>query len=156
MVIACVTFAWTPLLGAGDIIAFGIICIIAGACVGADIVLPPAMQADVVDYDALRNGRRRAGLFFALWGMATKLALAVAVGLAFPLLSLAGFSPNGPNAPFALDALAFAYGGAPVLLKLGVIALVWNFPITERRQRLIRRRLERRDQPGGGPQRSQT
>ena len=48
------------------------------------------MQADVIDLDTLRSRQSRAGLYFALWGVATKLALALAVGIAFPLLALAG------------------------------------------------------------------
>ena len=35
------------------------------------------MQADVVDIDTLRTGRQRTGTYYAIWGMATKLALAL-------------------------------------------------------------------------------
>ena len=65
---------------------------------GADLVLPPALQADVVDFDRLRSGQARAGLFFALWSMSTKLALALAVGITFPApQSFSVFRRTGPT-----------------------------------------------------------
>jgi Na+/melibiose symporter-like transporter len=123
---------------------FFVICIATGMALGADVALPPAMQADVVDLDTLRTGKSRAGLFFALWSMATKLALAAAVGFAFPALDWLGFKPGGANDDAAILSLAVIYAIVPTVLKLGVIILIWNHPISARRQEIIRRRLDRR------------
>ena len=77
-----------------------------------------------------RTGEERTGLYLAFWALATKLALAGAVGIAFPLLGAAGFEPGaGRFEPAGLTMLAFLYAGLPVLLKLGAIALVWRFPL---------------------------
>jgi Na+/melibiose symporter-like transporter len=111
---------------------------------GADLTLPPAMQADVVDLDSLRTGKRRAGAFFALWSMATKLALACAVGLAFPALDLLGFDGNGPNDRATILALAILYAGVPTVLKIVAIVVAWNHPITAKRQALIQKAMNRR------------
>ena len=105
MVWACLWFAMVPLLGPGDFWPFLAICVLTGMALGADLVLPASMQADVIDADTVETGERRAGLFFALWGMATKLALALAVGLAFPILSFAGFDSDGDNPQGALVTL---------------------------------------------------
>lgn len=140
----CAVFACVPLLGAGDSALFLAISLLTGLCLGADLALPPAMQADVIDLDTARTRRQRAGLFFAIWGMATKLALAAAVGIAFPLLDLAGFSADGGNTPAALFALAALYALAPVVFKLGAILLMRRYPITPERQRRLRARIERR------------
>ncbi len=145
MLLACGAFIWVPLLGPGDILAFGVICVLTGMALGADLALPPALQADVVDLDTLNTGQRRAGLFFALWSMATKLALACAVGIAFPALELFGFDPAGGNDAGALMALAVIYALIPVVLKLGAIAVIWGHPITEERHAEIRRELDARD-----------
>jgi glycoside/pentoside/hexuronide:cation symporter, GPH family len=100
------------------------------------------MQADIVDVDTLGSGARRAGLYFALWTMATKLALAIAVGIAFPLLDRAGFDPaRDNNAGFALTALALLYAALPVALKLITTALVWNYPLDAAAHALLRRQL---------------
>ena len=139
MLWAIAVFVLVPLLGPGDHWWFLLICVLTGASLGADLTLPASMQADVVDLDTLRSGRQRAGVYFALWGVATKLALALAVGIAFPLLDLAGFSAQaGHNSGFALLALAALYSLLPAAFKLAAVALVWGYPITADRQRRIR------------------
>ncbi|HUB97956.1 MAG TPA: MFS transporter [Stellaceae bacterium] len=143
MLMAMAAFVWVPLLRPGQEAAFFVICLVTGAALGADVALPPAMQADVVDLDRLRTGQARAGFYFAIWGMGTKLALGSAAGAAFLALDALGFQPAGPNTPHALFALAAAYSLAPVALKACAVALVWNYPLTEQRHAIIRRRLER-------------
>lgn len=142
----CAVFVSVPLLGAGDIGWFLAISLLTGLCLGADLALPPAMQADVIDLDAARHRQDRAGLFFALWGMATKLALAAAVGIAFPLLDLAGFRAGGGNDPAALFVLAALYSLLPVAFKLGAIALMRGYPIDAARQARLRGVIARRRQ----------
>ncbi len=142
MLLACLAFVWVPLLVPGQIVAFGLICVVTGMALGADLALPPALQADVVDYDTLRSGQHRAGLFFALWSMSTKLAFALAVGIAFPLLGAFGFIPSGNNEATAILALTAGYALVPVVLKVAAIVIVWGFPITAARQSIIRKRLD--------------
>lgn len=141
MLWACAAFVWVPLLGPGDFWGFVAICVLSGVSLGADLALPASLQADVVDLDWLESGRRRTGLFFAVWSMTTKLSLALAVGIAFPVLELTGFATGGENSSVALGTLAALYGLVPVAIKLVATALVWNFPITEAEQDGIRRRL---------------
>ena len=143
MIINCVFFAAVPLLGAGDAMLFLVICVLTGLCLGADLTLPASIQADVVDVDTAAGGERRTGLYFAFWCMATKLALALAVGVAFPALDLAGFDTDGGNTTWALLSLALLYGGAPILFKLGAIGLMWRFPLDESTQRYLRARIAR-------------
>jgi GPH family glycoside/pentoside/hexuronide:cation symporter len=143
MMIACVFFALALRLGTGDVMAFGVICVATGLALGADLLLPPAIQADVIDIDTLASGEQRAGMYFAVWGFATKLALASAAGIAFPLLARSGFDPNGlsANEP-GLAMLSFLYCGLPVLLKVTAIAVMWNFPVDAATQAAVRQRIE--------------
>lgn len=143
MIAACCAFLTVPLLGEGDFVAFAAVCIVTGMALGADLALPPAIQADVVDYDTLRNGRSRAGLQFAFWGMATKLALAVAVGLALPGVEVFGFDPAAPTEK-GITAVMVIYALLPVVIKTVAIAAMWRFPLTADRHAVIRRRLEGR------------
>lgn len=145
MLLACAVFVCVPLLGPGDGAWFFAVCVLTGLALGADLVLPPSMQADVIDLDRLRSGRERAGLYFAIWGMGTKLALALAVGIAFPLLQLAGFEavPGGGGA-LPLFALAALYSLVPVAFKLASIALMRGYPITAARHDRLRRRIASR------------
>ncbi len=151
MLWAALVFAFVPLLGPGDQLWFLAVCVLTGVSLGADLTLPASMQADVVDLDSLHSRQSRAGLYFALWGVATKLALALAVGIAFPLLELAGLEPGGESAtPFGLFTLAALYSLLPAVIKLGSIALVAGYPITAARQRRIRRLIEARGARGAG------
>lgn len=93
MLWASAMFVWTPFLGEGDLLAFTIICGPSGLSLGADMALPASIQADVVDLNSETSGQQRTGLFFALWSMATKLWLALAIGIAFPLLDLIEMRP---------------------------------------------------------------
>jgi Na+/melibiose symporter-like transporter len=141
MLIACAAFVAAPWLGPEHAWMFVPICIVTGLALGADLVLPPAMQADVVDLDTVKGGPGRAGLFFALWAMITKLAMALAVGLAFPLLSLSGFVVGGGNPPAQLLALGAIYAWLPIAFKLAAVALIWKFPLTASVQAELRARL---------------
>ena len=142
MLWACVMFAWVPFLGPGDTVAFAAICVLSGASLGADLAIPASMQADVIDLDRVRSGRRRTAFFFALWSMASKLALAMAVGIAFPVLGAIGFSAEGVNPPHALLGLALLYAFLPVLFKLAATSLVWRFALDATRQKELRSQIE--------------
>ena len=143
---ACLVFVWVPLLGEGDVWWFLLITVLSGVSLGADQALPSSMQADVIDLDRLKSRRQRAGLYFALWGMANKLSLALAAGLAFPLLDLFGFDPQAEvNDASALFALAALYALLPVAFKLASIWTVAGFPIGPQTQARIQRLIQRRE-----------
>ena len=116
---------------------------ITGMALGADLALPPAIQGDVVDVDTWRHGRARAGTFFALWSMATKLALALAVGVALPSLAALGFDATAVDAEGRL-VLVVIYAVPAVVLKGLAITLVWGFPLTGAKHAVVRRRRQRR------------
>lgn len=145
MLLSCAAFVAVLFISPGQWSIFLAVCIVTGAALGADLALPPAIQADVVDYDAWKFGRPRAGMLFALWSMASKLALAAAVGFAFPALDWLGFDANAvDNPPQALLGLVVIYALIPVVIKLITVALVWAHPLSARRHTAIRRRLARR------------
>ena len=143
MILACAAFAVVPALSAGAENTFMLICILTGAALGADLALPPAIQADVADYDRWRFDVDRTGVQFALWGMATKLALAAAVGLALPSLAWMGFDPELPSEA-GRSALIVIYAGIPVVIKVFAIAVIWKFPLSAARHTAIKRRLKQR------------
>ncbi len=123
MVAAIVAFVWAWGLGPGDDVAFAIICALSGVALGADLALPPSLLADVID----RDGRARpTGAYFGLWTLATKLNLALAAGVALPLLGALGYAPGGRE-PGALSSLAFVYAAVPCVLKLGAVAALYAF-----------------------------
>lgn len=125
MLLASASFIAVPFLGDGDLVLFVVICVLSGFCLGADLMLPPSIQADIVAADAQTTGEQRAGAYFGIWNVATKLALALAVGIAFPVLEWSGFDANRDSqSEEGLLTLGLLYGGLPVLLKMGAVALV--------------------------------
>jgi Na+/melibiose symporter-like transporter len=129
MIVAIVAFVGAAGLSAGDTTAYAIICALSGLALGADLALPPSLLADVIG----RGGvHRPAGAYFGLWTLATKLNLALAAGVALPLLAALGYAP-GTRAPAALSALAFVYAAVPCALKLGALAALRRFHVLARR-----------------------
>ncbi|KGE04850.1 MFS transporter [Pseudohaliea rubra] len=141
---SCLFFAGAPFLGPGDTAWYVAIVAGTGLMVGADLSLPSAINGDLIEWDEWENGQRRPGLFFALWGTASKLAFALAVGTIFPLLDLVGFSAQGGNTDQAVRLLAVLYAGPSIALKLVAVAMMARFPINEAVHSDLRRRLEAR------------
>ena len=142
MLFTCSVFAFAPLIGQGNWLAFGALAVATGLTLGFDLALPAAIQADVIDVDTASSGEQRSALYFAAWSLATKLSLALAVGIAFPLLAVFGFVAGGQNDATALTALAVIYAWVPITLKLGAIGLMWNFPLDETAQGDLRTKIE--------------
>ena len=142
MVYASLLFAPAALLGEGDVFWFAVISITTGLALGADLSLPPAIQADVVDHDTATTGEQRTGVFFALWSVATKAALAISSGTALIVLDFSGFVAGGENDGTALFTLAALYALAPAVLKLIAVAIMWNFPLDEAEQTRLRSKIE--------------
>jgi len=115
MALAIAVFVWAATLGAGDIVPFLIVCALSGIAVGTDLALPGAMLAGVIG----RLGERgqREGAYFGWWSFAAKLNLALAAGLALPLLAWFGYTPGARDAQ-ALWTLTVAYCLLPCALKL--------------------------------------
>lgn len=149
MTITCPAFAVAAFLGPGDTTLFAVVCLITGLCLGADLALPPAIQADVADWDRLRFRRNRTASLFALWNMASKLALAIAAGTILPLASQLGLEQPTPPAD-SLRMLAMIYALIPCVFKLTAIGLVSGLPLTQQRHAAIISRLDRRDYPAEG------
>jgi GPH family glycoside/pentoside/hexuronide:cation symporter len=96
--------------------------VLSGAGLGADLALPGALLAGLIA-DAGHRGQGE-GAYFGWWNFATKLNLALAAGLALPLLALAGYSP-GARDPAALRALVIGYCVLPCVLKLCAAATLY-------------------------------
>ncbi len=115
MALAVAVFIWAATLGAGDVVPFLIVCALSGIALGTDLTLPSAMLAGLIGQLGERG--QREGAYFGWWSFATKLNLALAAGLALPLLALFGYEP-GARDPAALRTLTIAYCLLPCVLKL--------------------------------------
>ena len=124
MGLAVAAFVWAARLGAGDSVAFIAICLCSGAALGADLAIPGALLATVIDRAG--HALRFEGSYFGWWTCANKLNLALAAGLSLPALQALGYAPGSTSAP-ALSALALVYAALPCVLKLAAAGLLWTY-----------------------------
>ena len=120
MLMAVAVFAFASQLGAGDVNAFLVVCVLSGMAMAADLALPGALLAGVI----ARQSSAASGRFFGWWNLATKLNLALAAGLALPLLASFGYAPGSRSAE-GLQALTWAYCLLPCALKLLAAGLLY-------------------------------
>lgn len=123
MGLAVLAFAATPWLGAGDGAVFFAICVASGLALGADLALPGALLTGVIHQAGA--GGQGAGRYLGWWTCASKLNLALAGGLALPLLSWAGYRSGSADAS-AVSVLAWTYAGLPCVLKLCAAMALWR------------------------------
>lgn len=124
MALSVAVFAWVLTLGTGDTVAFLAVCVLSGAALGADLVLPPALLNGLIA-DQGHPGRGE-GAYLGWWSFATKLNLALAAGVALPLLAWLGYVP-GQATGHGMQALTLAYGLVPCVLKLAAGGLLYLF-----------------------------
>ena len=120
MLATVATFGFAALLRPGDASGYAVVCAASGLCLGADLVLPPALLSGLIG--ELGHAGRLEGAYFGLWSLCAKLSLALAAGISLPLLGLLGYVP-GQVAAGPLPPLVIAYCVLPSALK--AIAAVW-------------------------------
>jgi Na+/melibiose symporter-like transporter len=147
IVVGCVSGA-NFFLDYGDYEAFFVLFVLKGFCFGGLQFLPAAMLADVVDVDTMRSGSNRAGAYFALSGMTTKLAIAFGTGASLNVVGLLGFDAAGGvegSTELGVLALRIVYTMGPVVFFASALWLIWNWPLTPVRHARMRERMVRRD-----------
>jgi Na+/melibiose symporter-like transporter len=127
MVASVIAFVWAAALTHGDVLPFAIVCVLSGLALGADLALPPSLLADVISRgDRNRGADNATGAYFGVWTLATKLNLALAAGVALPLVAALGYVPATRD-HVGLTALAFVYAGVPSILKLAAAVALVHF-----------------------------
>lgn len=112
MCLSVLAFVGAANVGAGDVLAYGLVCALSGLALGSDLALPAALLAGVTAREP-----RTSGVYFGWWNLVAKLNLALAAGLALPLLAWLGYAPGSRDAQ-SLQALTWVYCLLPCALKL--------------------------------------
>jgi Na+/melibiose symporter-like transporter len=133
------------LLRAGDTLTLVVLIAIRGSSFASILFLANSIAADVIDVDTLASGRQRSGLYFAAWGMTTKLSLALGVLLATVLPASFGYDPAAPTTPPEVQArLMLFYGLVPAVMMAAGALFLYRFPITRERHAEVRAVLDAR------------
>lgn len=136
------------LLGRGDYLAFFCLFLLKGFAFGGLQFLPLAMLADVVDIDSARSGGRRAGTYFAVLGLAEKLAVAIFTGVALNIVGLLGYHASAGvdgSTDMGVLSLRLVYCLGPIVLYGLAAPLIWSYPLTPLRHARLHERLERKN-----------
>lgn len=124
------------LLFAAPLIAFG---------VGSLFTLMGSMIADVCDHDELETGKRREGVFGAIYWWMVKIGMSLAGLLTGIMLNASGFAVElEAQTERTLYMLRAFDVGVPLATSAIAIAIMFAYPITEQRAYEIRAELKRR------------
>lgn len=120
MALAMVAFVFAAGLDAGDAWGFAAVCVGTGFALGADLLAPAALLTGVIQRAGV--SQHAEGVWFGWWNLCTKLNLALAAGVALPLLQWMGYE-RGDRSTNGLTALVVIYAVLPCVVK-GVALLI--------------------------------
>ncbi len=109
-------------------------------------VLIPSMIADVVDYDEMKTGTRREGMFGAIFSWVFKLALAIAVLINGALVDGLGINNAlGINQPEgSMETIINLLGIVPIAGAIVAFYCIYKYTLTEDKMYELRAELEKR------------
>ncbi len=125
MLASALVFVWAFGLAPGAALGFGAICLLSGVALGADLALPPALLTGVIARAGDAGGE---AAYFGVWNWGVQMTLALAAGIALPLLGAFGYVPGQQE---GVPALAAAYALLPCAMKLAAAAMLWRAPLRD-------------------------
>lgn len=131
-----------------------VISVLAGFGFSAQWIFPWAMVADVADYDQTETGQQRSGVYYGVWGLATKISEALALAAVGWILTGYGYVPNVEQSLHSLFGIRLFFGLIPSVFILVSLPLLFKYPITRRSHAAIRARLDAMQAAAGQAQES--
>jgi GPH family glycoside/pentoside/hexuronide:cation symporter len=122
-----------------------LISVLAGFGFSAQWIFPWAMVADVADYDRAETGQQRSGMYYGVWGLATKISEALALAAVGWILTGFGYVPNVEQTPQALLGIRLFFGLIPAGIIFASLQLLFKYPITRKSHAEVRAKLEAMD-----------
>jgi GPH family glycoside/pentoside/hexuronide:cation symporter len=104
-----------------------------------------SMTADVCDLDELHSGKRREGIFGAIYWWMVKFGFAIAGLLTGAIMTLVDFHPDSATqAEGAVSGLRFFYSAVPITGTLIAMWVMKDYDLTEAKAKEIKLELEGR------------
>ncbi|MDP2075955.1 MFS transporter [Hydrogenophaga sp.] len=117
--------------------------------IGGLFTLMMSMTADVCDLDELATGKRREGIFGAIYWWMVKFGFAIAGLLSGAIMSVVAFTPGAAVQPAgAVDGLRLFYSGVPIFGTLLAMWVMRDYDLDEARATEVHAELERRKRCG--------
>ena len=116
--------------------------------IGSLFTLMMSMTADVCDMDELSSGKRREGIFGAIYWWMVKFGFAIAGLLTGVIMSLVGFKAGAETqAEGAVTGLRIFFSGIPILGTLIAMWVMRNYDLSEAKARAIKKEIDARKVP---------
>lgn len=113
--------------------------------IGSLFTLMMSMTADVCDLDELNTGKRREGIFGAIYWWMVKLGFAIAGLLSGIIMSYVGFTPNADTQPEgAVTGLRIFFSLVPIVGTLIAMWLMSDYDVSEERALEIRAAIDQK------------
>ncbi|GAB4251697.1 MAG: MFS transporter [Saprospiraceae bacterium] len=113
--------------------------------IGSLFTLMMSMTADVCDLDEMHSGKRREGIFGAIYWWMVKFGFAIAGLLSGAIMTLVGFNPDaGAQSEAAITGLRLFYSGIPILGTTIAMLVMSTYDLTEQKANEIRAVIEAR------------
>jgi len=108
------------------VILFGI----AGAAYGAMWILSFSILADIIDYDELKSGERREGIYFGIWTFMQKVTVAAASAVMLQVLASVGYVPDQEQSAQTILGMRVLMAWVPAAMYLIAALILLRFPFT--------------------------
>ncbi len=125
----------------GNFVFFIIISCITGFCLGADLIIPPSIQADITDWHRSKFGEDISGVLFSIITFLNKFAFAVVSFFVFGIMGVLDFDTDGEINTNVRLFIIISYALAPILLKLLAAYLLVNFKLKENELQKIQKKI---------------
>ncbi len=114
--------------------------------IGSLFTIMMSMTADVIDIDELNSGKRREGIFGAIYWWMVKVGFAIAGGLSGVIIAVVGFNPElaTTDQQSAVDGLHAFFCFVPMAGTLIAMYVMKDYNVDEKRAKEIRQELESR------------
>jgi GPH family glycoside/pentoside/hexuronide:cation symporter len=88
------------------------------------------MLPDVIEYDQVRTGERREGIYYGMWNFITKFTNAFGIAVVGWSLALSGYVANAVQTEHARLGIRLFFGPVPALVIIISLPLLVWYPIT--------------------------
>jgi GPH family glycoside/pentoside/hexuronide:cation symporter len=114
--------------------------------IGSLFTIMMSMTADVIDIDELNTGKRREGIFGAIYWWMVKVGYGIAGALSGVIITVVGFNSDlaTTDQQAAVDGLHAFFCFFPMIGTILAMLIMRNYSITEERAHEIRAQLEKR------------
>jgi len=129
-------------VGPGLSTYFFVLLVFGGASFGGSLALMHSIQADIIDYDELKTGKRREGSYFGLWEFVNKLTIAITFYIVLQTMEWSGYIPNVQQTDEVVFTLKALFAFVPTCTCIVAILVFRKYPITKEKHQEILQQLD--------------